>query len=186
MTWNYCQGSRKLNRAYKELLGKNKLSDSKGKYNKESICKLIRTVKGNSLRFKPCHHNGQHALFRRQRKALNWSADESQVVLGIWCTIPEIHHIGLQGLLSSFVVRSMGSPERRPRRQRSRSPRERNRARTNHLERRQREREEDKARWAFSLHGHVQFVCGWPWITKSSYREIAPSKCMKGALRSFW
>lgn len=87
----------------------------------------------------------QHALFRRQRKALNWSA-ESQVALSIWCTIPEIHHIGLQGLLSSVVVRSMGSPERRPRRHRSRSPRERNRARTNHLERRQREREEDKAR----------------------------------------
>ena len=94
----------------------------------------------------PSQHALVHALFRRQRKALNWSADESQVALSIWCTIPEIHHIGLQGLLSSFVVRSMGSPERRPRRQRSRSPRERNRARTNHLERRQREREEDKAR----------------------------------------
>ena len=48
----------------------------------------------------------QHALFRRQRKALNWSADESQVVLGIWCTIPEIHHMNWPAriILSSFVV----------------------------------------------------------------------------------
>lgn len=40
----------------------------------------------------------QHALLRRQREAFNWSADESQVPLGIWCTIPEIHLIGLQVL----------------------------------------------------------------------------------------
>ena len=125
-------------------------------------------------------------LFRRQRKDFNWSADDSQVILGTWCTIPEIHHIGLKvvRLHNSLVVRSMGSPERRPR-HRSRSPRERNRARTDHLGRRQREREEDKSRWAFSLHGHVQFVCRWPWISKSSHPEIAPSKCMKGALLSF-
>ena len=79
-TCNYCQGSRKLNRAYKELLGKNKLSDTKGKNNEESICKLIRTVKGNSLRFKPCHHNSHNTHFSGdkgklstgQRTSLKW------------------------------------------------------------------------------------------------------------------
>lgn len=102
-TCNYCQGSRKLNRAYKELLGKNKLTDTKGKNNEESICKLIRTVKGNSLSLKPCHHNtlfpgDKRKLSTGQRTSLKW-----RWVFGVQF-LRFITWIGLQGLLSSFVV----------------------------------------------------------------------------------